>query len=220
MKPIIVWFRQDLRLSDNPALIHAAETGSPLICLYVLDDEIPGDWRWGGASRWWLHHSLAALDKSLKAHKGRLVLRRGRADQIVKALVRDSGADMVVWNRCYEPFAVARDTALKSALTADGIDVQSFNTALLFEPWEIKTGSGTPFRVFTPFWNALRAKGDPGKPQPVPRELAFQKGVESDALKDWKLLPTKPDWAKGFDWTPGEEAARQTLYHCHHHTAQ
>ena len=212
MKPVIVWFRQDLRLSDNPALAHAAKSGRPLVCLYVLDDETPGDWRWGGASRWWLHHSLAALDKTLQAHKGYLVLRHGHADKIVRKLVEETGADMMVWNRCYEPFAVARDTAVKSDLAADGIEVQSFNASLLYEPWEIKTESGTPFRVFTPFWNALRAKGDVGKPHPAPRTLAFHKGVESEDLRDWKLLPFKPDWAKGFDWTPGEDSARQALY--------
>jgi deoxyribodipyrimidine photo-lyase len=212
MKPIIVWFRQDLRLSDNPALAHAAGSGRPLICLYVLDDDTPGGWRWGGASRWWLHHSLAALDKALQAHKGHLVLRQGHAAKVVRKLVKETGADTVAWNRCYEPFAVARDTALKSDLAADGIEVQSFNASLLYEPWEIKTASGTPFRVFTPFWNALRAKGDPQKPYHTPSGLKFFKNVESEKRKDWKLLPVKPDWAKGFDWTPGEDSARQALY--------
>src|ERR1700759_5182272 len=93
MNPVIVWFRQDLRLSDNPALRFAAETGRPLLCLFVLDDETPGDWKWGGASRWWLHHSLAALDKALDKHGGGLVLRRGRGDKIVRTLVNDTGAE-------------------------------------------------------------------------------------------------------------------------------
>jgi deoxyribodipyrimidine photo-lyase len=212
MKPVIVWFRQDLRLSDNPALAHAAKSGRPLICLYVLDDETPEDWRWGGASRWWLHHSLAALDKALNAQKGRLVLRQGQAHTVLKTLVKETGADMVAWNRCYEPFAVARDTALKTDLAADGIEVQSFNASLLYEPWEIKTASGTPFRVFTPFWNALRTRGDPEKAHRAPGGLTFHKNIESNELKDWNLLPVKPDWAKGFDWTPGEETARKTLY--------
>ncbi len=207
MKPVLVWFRQDLRLSDNPALDFAVKSGRPVICLFVLDDQSPGAWKWGGASRWWLHHSLAALDKALD---GRLVLRRGDAAKIVRALVKEGGADTLVWNRCYEPFAVARDKSLKSDLSADGVTVQTFNAALLHEPWELKTGGGTPFRVFTPFWKAMRAM-DVAKPLAAPRKLDLQK-AKSEALKDWKLLPAKPDWAKGFDWTPGEKAAHAALY--------
>jgi len=127
MNPIIVWFRQDLRLADNPALKAAAATGAPLICLFVLDDGAAGDWKWGGASRWWLHHSLTALGKSLK---GNLVLRRGDAAAVIPALMHETGADRVFWNRCYEPFAVARDTALKTGLRAE-----SFSGTLLHEPW-------------------------------------------------------------------------------------
>ena len=207
MKPVIVWFRQDLRLGDHPALSFAAKTGQPVICLFVLDDQSPGDWKWGGASRWWLHHSLTALDKSLD---GKLVLRRGDGAKIIQALVRETGADTVVWNRCYEPFAVARDKNLKRDLTEDGIAVQTFNGSLMHEPWELKTGGGTPFRVFTPFWKAMRAK-DVTKPLAAPRKLDLHK-VKSEALKDWELLPAKPNWAKGFDWKPGEKAAQAALY--------
>jgi len=207
VKPVLVWFRQDLRLGDNPALAFAAQTGQPIICLFVLDDDTPGKRKWGGASRWWLHHSLAALNKSLD---GTLVLRRGYAAGIVKTLVRETGANTVVWNRCYEPFAVARDTELKSDLSGDGVTVQSFHAALLHEPWELKTGSGTPFRVFTPFWKAMRAM-NVAAPHPAPRKLNLHK-AESEALKDWKLLPVKPNWAKSFDWIPGEKAAHAALY--------
>ncbi|HWU56050.1 MAG TPA: deoxyribodipyrimidine photo-lyase [Rhizomicrobium sp.] len=207
MNPVLVWFRQDLRLSDNPALYFAAGTGRPLLCLFVLDDETPGAWKLGGASRWWLHHSLAALDKSLD---GKLVLRRGRAECIVKTLVQETGAGMVVWNRCYEPFAVERDKKLKNDLRQKGVAVESFNAALLSEPWELKTGSGTPFRVFTPFWKALREKTVEA-PKPAPRNLKFH-GAKSERLKDWSLLPTRPNWAKGFEWTPGEQAAHDRLY--------
>lgn len=207
VKPVIVWFRQDLRLADNPALRAAAATGRPLLPLFVLDDETPGDWKWGGAARWWLHHSLASLDKSLKGH---LVLRRGDGAKTVKALVKETGADTVVWNRTYEPFAVVRDKALKSDLADRGIEVQSFNGALLHEPWELKTGGGTPFRVFTPFWKAMRER-EVAKPYPAPRDLHFVK-ADSEYLRDWKLLPIKPDWAKGFDWTAGEKAAHEALY--------
>ena len=208
VKPVIVWFRQDLRLADNPALRAAAATGAPLICLFVLDDKTPGDWKWGGASRWWLHHSLSALDKSLD---GKLVLRRGDGANVIKSLVKDTGAETVLWNRCYEPFAVDRDKALKAELTGHGVTVQSFNGALLHEPWALKTKTGEkPFRVFTPFWKAMRAL-EVDKPLPAPGNLKHHK-VESDKLKDWKLLPANPNWAKGFDWTPGEKAAHDALY--------
>ncbi len=204
MNPVIVWFRQDLRLADNPALRAAAATGAPLLFLYILDDRSPGDWKMGGASRWWLHHSLAALDKSLKGH---LVLRRGDAASVLKSVMRESGADRIFWNRSYEPFAVTRDTALKADL---GEAAQSFKGALLHEPWDLKTQGGTPFRVFTPFWKVMRQRDVPDA-LPAPGKLRFH-AIKSEKLTDWKLLPAKPDWAKGFDWTPGEKSAQGALY--------
>jgi deoxyribodipyrimidine photo-lyase len=211
-KPIIAWFRQDLRLGDNPALVFAVKSGQPVICLYVLDDETSGDWKMGGASRWWLHHSLTALGAALEKKGGGLILRQGDAAKIIRTVAKETGADAIVWNRCYEPFAVERDDKLKAELTAAGIAVESFNGALLAEPWEIKTGGGTPFRVYTPFWKALRAQIAPGTPLQAPHKLSFHRGVKSETLKEWKLLPKKPDWSKGFDWTPGEKAAHDTLY--------
>jgi deoxyribodipyrimidine photo-lyase len=210
-RPIIVWFRQDLRLSDNPALVFAGRSGRPLICLFILDDHTPGQWKWGGASRCWLHHSLAALDQSLNRLGGGLVLHKGIDEKILMDVVKDSGAEAVVWNRCYEPFAVARDARLKQALTEDGVSIASFNASLLFEPWEISTRDGKPFRVFTPFWNALRNKTEVGRPLPAPRKLNFQKQISGNRPKDWNLLPSKPDWAQGFKWKPGEASARKAL---------
>ena len=207
MKPVIVWFRQDLRLADNPALHAAAAGGGPLICLFVLDDKSSGDWAWGGASRWWLHHSLTALNKSLG---GKLVLRKGDAGKAVLDIAKETGAQAVVWNRGYEPFTLERDRKLADDLEKAGVTVTTFNGALLHEPWELKTGAGKPFRVFTPFWKAMRSL-EVDKPHPAPRKLTLQK-VRGDSLKDWKLLPTRPNWAKGFDWTPGEEAAHAALY--------
>jgi len=212
MKPVIVWFRQDLRLADNPALRAAAQTGAPIIALFVLDD---GGRTLGGASRWWLHHSLAALDASLKKH---LVLRRGDAATIIPTLAKQTGAQAVMWNRCYEPVAVARDIQIKPDLTAQGIDVQSFNGALLHEPWDLKTGAGKPFRVFTPFWNVMRAR-EAARPLPAPSAMTLQR-VGGDRLEDWSLLPTRPDWATGFDWTPGEKSAHDALYDFLPHIAQ
>jgi deoxyribodipyrimidine photo-lyase len=214
MAPIIVWFRQDLRLSDNPALIHAVNSKRPIVCVYVLDDVTPKEWRWGGASRWWLHKSLEALDAELKRKGGSLFLRRGLAESILPKLIEDTAAEMVVWNRCYEPFAIARDTKLKANLTANGIEVQSFNASLLFEPWELKTRTGGSYRVFTPFWRAARALAPPPVPYPAPPKIDFyEHSIASGDLSDWQLLPSKPDWAGGLrdHWTPGEAGARERL---------
>ncbi|HEY4077613.1 MAG TPA: deoxyribodipyrimidine photo-lyase [Rhizomicrobium sp.] len=211
MKPAIVWFRQDLRLADNPALAFAVRSGRPLICLFVLDDTTPGEWKAGGASRWWLYHSLAALGRSLREHGGHLVLRHGGAAATVKTVIRETGAEIIAWNRCYEPFAVRRDTELKSGLGGDGVTVESFNGALLYEPWELATKNAKPFRVFTPFWNAMREQTAPASPSLAPVSMQFHARIQSDALEDWKLQPSKPNWAKGVTGTPGETAAADLL---------
>jgi deoxyribodipyrimidine photo-lyase len=210
--PALVWFRQDLRLDDNPALTAAAERGGPILAVYVLDED--GDWAPGGASRWWLHHSLAALDRDLAARKIPLVLRRGRADRIVPALMCEVGAEAVFWNRCYEPAAIARDAALETALRAHGRTVVTGNASLLREPWTIANRGGGPFKIFTPFWRALLAAGDP--PAALPPIAPHCPGVEppaSERLAAWKLRPAQPDWAGGLHatWIPGEQGARMRL---------
>jgi deoxyribodipyrimidine photo-lyase len=212
--PVIVWFRQDLRLTDNPALHAAAASGRPVIPLYILDDETPGRWQAGGASRWWLHHSLAALAADLEKLASRLILKRGRAAAILRQLAAEVDAAAVNWNRCYEPFAIARDKTLKSHLSSDGIAVGSFNAALAFEPWTKQTQSGGPYRVFTPFWKACRDGEAPPRPEPAPETLvAPEAWPESDELDDWRLLPTGPDWAGGLreTWSPGEAGAHERL---------
>ena len=216
MRPVIVWFRQDLRLADNPALVHAVQSGRPIICVYVLDDETPKQWKWGGASRWWLHGSLASLSKHVADKGGRLILRRGRADAVIEMLVSGSDAEAIFWNRCYEPFAIARDRKLKTSLAGKKVRVQSFNGSLLCEPWDVKTKTGGSYRVFTPFWRAARQTVSREKPHPVPSEIHFcESAIGSDKLEDWKLLPhePEPDWASGLRemWTPGESAARDAL---------
>lgn len=212
--PVIVWFRQDLRLKDNPALMAAVETGQPVVPLFILDDETPGQWKPGGASRWWLHHSLKSLASDLDRLGSPLVLRSGPSADALDKLVEDCGARGVFWNRCYEPFARARDEEIKASLKDRGIDVQSFNGALLAEPWMIRNKSGEPFKVFSPFWRTLRADLDPGAPLDAPAGLIAPEGpVPSDKLDNWDLLPTRPEWAKGFApvWTPGETGARDRL---------
>lgn len=213
-RPAILWFRQDLRLNDNPALIAAAASGRPVIALYVLDTATR-DWAMGGASHWWLHHSLRELGAALQQRYGMtLLLRQGDPEQIVLALARETDARDVYWNRCYEPAAVARDTRLKAALQGDGIEVGSHNAVLLFEPWQVKTQAGGWFKVFTPFWRACRALPEPAAPQRAPKAmLSWPKRLAGDALDGWGLLPLKPDWAGGLRaaWTPGEAGAAARL---------
>jgi len=205
--PSLVWFRQDLRLADNPALVAAVDRGAPILPVYILDEA--GDWPPGGASRWWLHHSLVGFAADLKKLGAPLCLRRGKAAEILPTLMKETGAEAVFWNRCYEPDAVARDKTLKTALIRDDVEVRSFNGSLLFEPWELKTGQGEPYKVFTPFWKALQAAGPPRAPLERPKKLHGLKDVDSDSLDDWHLPPTKPDWAGGLKqaWTPGERGA-------------
>ncbi len=212
--PVIVWFRQDLRLADNPALQAAIGTGRPIIPVYILDDATPGNWRLGGAARWWLHHSLAALSKEFEGLGGWIVLRQGEAAKVLGALVDETEAAAVYWNRCYEPFAIARDTALKSALSVKGCEVESFNGSLLFEPWQIETKAGGFYKVYTRYWQAIRALPDPSPPTRAPDKVRFAKAMpSSDTLDSLALLPTNPDWAGGLRdmWEVGEDAAIQRL---------
>jgi len=198
----LLWFRQDLRLRDNPALAAAAARGR-VIPVFILDDS-DKDWGPGAASRWWLHHSLNAL----RAELGALSLYRGDPKTLLPKLVAEAKASAVVWNRCYEPHAIKSDTAVKERFKKDGVVAESFNAALLNEPWDIQTGSGGPYKVFTPYWRAAQARAF-AAPVRKPKEIDAQQLASSERLDDWKLLPVKPDWAKGFAelWTPGEQGA-------------
>jgi deoxyribodipyrimidine photo-lyase len=211
--PAIVWFRHDLRLADNPALSAAAASGAPMVVLFILDDEAAGDWRPGGASRWWLHHSLSDLAKDLSKLGASLHLRRGSAELILPGVVAETGAGSIYWNRIYEPWAVRRDAAIKANLRAQGLRVESFNASLLFEPSGIHNSEGAAFRVFTPFWRACLAAGAPAAPLEKPAKLNAGPPIHTERLDDWRLLPTKPDWAEGLreTWTPGEGEARRKL---------
>ena len=206
----IVWFRQDLRLQDNPALAAAIARGGPVIPVYILDESGEGDWPPGGASRWWLHHSLAALGAALRERGSRLVLARGASGAVLAGLIKATGATAVHWNRRYEPAVIARDKELKAGL---GVEAKSFNAALLFEPHTVQNKAGGPFQVFTPFWKHCLALAveEPVKlaagPLPAPA-----KWPRSDELKDFGLLPTIK-WDTGFAaaWVPGEPGAQARL---------
>lgn len=208
----LVWFRDDLRLADNPALTSAIERGEPVVGLYVLDEVSPGVRPLGGAARWWLHHSLTALAERLRERGGTLVLRRGPAAEVVPQAVTDAAATAVAWNRRYGGPERDLDAGLKTSLRARGVEVRSFAASLLFEPWTLRTGAGTPFRVFTPFWRACLQAPAPRRPLPEPEAVPGAR-IVSDELADWGLLPSRPDWAGGLrdTWEPGEDAARARL---------
>ena len=206
LDPVILWFRQDLRLADQPALIAAAHEGA-VIPVYVLDDETPGDWRMGEAQRWWLHHSLKALDAALRDKGSRLILRRGPAVDAIAALTEETGATRIHALRHYEPWWREAEEALGERLCLhDGNHLARIE--------DVKTGAGQPFRIYSAFWRGLQPLMPPDRPSPAPRRIqAPSRWPASDALADWRLLPTAPDWSGGFgeDWTPGEAGARARL---------
>jgi deoxyribodipyrimidine photo-lyase len=211
--PTLVWFRQDLRLSDNPAFAAAIDRGGPVIPVFIWVPEEEGTWRPGAASRWWLHRSLGALREELEKRGSQLIVRRGPTRRALDDLLAESGASAVFWNRRYEPAAVARDADLKSQLRDRGITAESFNGNLLFEPWTIRNASGQPFRVFTAFWKACLTKSVAPPSKDVPSTLrAPEKWPRSLPLAALKLEPTV-DWAGGLreTWQPGESGARRQL---------
>lgn len=206
--PVLVWFRQDLRLADQAALVAAASQG-PVVPLYVLDDETPGEWAIGGAQRWWLHHSLAALDAALRAKGSRLILRRGPAAEVVPAVAEEVGAAAVHAIRHYEPWWTAAEWDVAGRLNLILHDGNQ-----LAPPDAVRTGSGGFFKIYTPFWRALSSMLPPAKPLPAPDALpAPAHWPKSDALAEWALLPTLPNWAAQFGefWTPGEDGAAAAL---------
>lgn len=209
-KPIILLFRQDLRLKDNPALTQACETGQPIIPLYIYDDMTPGDWKMGGASKWWLHYSLSSLDDSLRKKGSQLFLYKGETVETLTKLVQLHNVSAIYWNRCYEPYAIKLEQKLKKIFPV----TKSFSGSLLFEPWEITNKQGLPFKVFTPFWNHCKKLIANDAPLPEPKQI-FSKKIESENLDSWHLLPEHPDWAGGLrtNWNVGEVAAHHKLNH-------
>jgi deoxyribodipyrimidine photo-lyase len=220
--PHIVWFRDDLRLSDHPALHAAAEaaaeSGAPVVCLYILDEESPAlrsphARPLGGAARWWLAQSLRSLHESLRAIGAPLVLRKGPAAKIIREVALQTGARGVFWNKIAQaPYRLqAQDVA--AGLEDVGVAVQSFRGDLLAHPNQIRGKQGGGLKVFTPFWKRLQALGDPAKPLPSPKTLGAAAELAGDAIEDWGLEPTHPDWAGGLreTWTPGEAAAQALL---------
>ncbi|SHG50529.1 deoxyribodipyrimidine photo-lyase [Kaistia soli DSM 19436] len=212
--PALVWFRDDLRLADNPALTAAIESGRPLALVYCLDEETEGIRPLGGAARWWLHHSLERLSEDLAAKGHRLILRRGKAAATIERLVDELGAGAVFWNRRYGGAERAVDAALKARFKEKTVAAESRQANLLFEPWTVQTKEGQSFRVYSPFWRACLSGSPPRQPLPAPETWPKAADeVASDDLDDWKLLPRHPDWSGGLRaaWTPGEAGALQRL---------
>ncbi|WP_448097904.1 cryptochrome/photolyase family protein [Luteibacter yeojuensis] len=196
MSTAIVWFRRDLRLADNPALTEAARRHERVVVLYVHAPEEEGEWAPGAASRWWLHHSLEALDASLVKHGGRLEILRGPSIDALRGAIEATGAAAVYFNRLYEPKAIRRDKAVRRALEGDGIEVRSFNAALWVEPWDVATKQGEPYRVFTPFWRNVRTRIDEIEvlPEPPLREPPSGEQPLREPPLGEQLLRELPSW--------------------------
>jgi deoxyribodipyrimidine photo-lyase len=213
LNPTLLWFRQDLRLQDNPALCATLAHGGPVIPVYILDDAGEGPWRAGAAARWWLHQSLAALQAALRAHGSRLILARGNSRVVLRGLLDTTGAGSVCWNRRYEPAILARDRAIEGELVAAGIAVTTGNSALLHEPPSLLNKQGRPFQVFTPFWRTCLAL-----PVTAPLRFAAQsipaptKWPRSLELEELELEPREP-WGSGLAaaWQPGEAGGAKRL---------
>ena len=210
--PVIVWFRRDLRISDHPALSEALKEG-PVIPLYIESSSEEGDWTAGSASKWWLHQSLAKLSGELALKGSRLILRRGNAAKILEELAKESGAKTVLCSRSYDARILKRDEGVKKKLAAAGVEIRGFNGSLLREPWETRTGSGGPYKVFTPFWKNYLSGKEFRTPLAEPSKIeAPGKWPASDKLADWGLEP-KINWAGGMKafWEPGEKGAARAL---------
>lgn len=208
--PVIVWFRRDLRLSDNPALAAAIATGRPIAPVYI-HDEGPAVRAPGAASLWWIDKSLRALSADLAGRGAPLILRRGDSEAGLRRLIEQTGADAVFMNRLFEPDAFARDADIAHGLKAEGVECRGFNGTLLRPPGSVLNGSGQPYRVFTPFHRALLEQIETPPPAPAPGRIGTVAGLASDRLDDWGLHPATPDWSGGFDWTPGEAGAMAAL---------
>lgn len=207
---ILLWFRQDLRLRDNPALVAAARAGT-VLPIYILDDDNAGVQAMGSASRWWLQQSLAALDASLD---GRLWVFRDDPLKLIPRLIQEQGITAIHWNRCYEPWRVSRDKKLKQQLQDDGVDVSSHNGSLLFEPWQTLKQDGTAYKVFTPFYRNAMATLTPivdTQRKPAGLKLATCR-QNRDKLDTLNLMP-RINWYESIaaQWTPGEDGAQRRL---------
>ena len=208
----IMWFRQDLRLADNPALTEAVNSGD-IIPVYILDDHNSNSQKMGAASRLWLHYSLESLDKSLN---GNLIFFKGPADKILPELIVQTNANKIVWNRCYEPWRMTRDISIKQHIKELGVEVKSCAGSLLWEPHQIHKSDGTHYRVFTPFYRrGCLGATPPRKPLTAPTDIKYSLqpiNSKNCTLPELELLPVHK-WSRSIlnEWKIGEQGAAQTL---------
>lgn len=212
-KRAIVWFRRDLRLADNPALRAALDDDfEAVVPVFIHAPEELGDWAPGGAQRVWLHESLRALSQAMEELGSRLVIRTGASQQTLDTLIVEAGATAVFWNRLYDPQEIARDKAIKQHLSDSGLQVESFQAHLLYEPWTAQTQQGSPYKVFTPFWKSVRHRAidNPlARPAFLPE---VSPRIGSETIEALALLP-RIRWDNGIRqrWAPGEQGAHECL---------
>ena len=210
--PQIVWLRRDLRLADQPALYAAAQSG-PVIPVFVLDDEAARSHAYGGASRWWLHHSLESIANGLGSRHSQIVLRSGDAVEQLCEIARECGAGAVHAIRHYEPWWRKAQGKL-GELLPDGCELCLHDGNYLMPPGVVTTGSGDPYKIYTPFSKAMIERFPPRDCLPEPETIhSPDKWPKSDSLSDWELLPTEPNWSGGIAdyWKVGEQAAHERL---------
>lgn len=209
--PTVVWFRQDLRLEDNPAYALAAEQGN-VIPLFIWDSDSEKNWPLGAASLWWLHHSLSCLSNQLSEIGLRLIVRKGSTLDVLNDVINTTNAKALFWNRRYEPYALSLDAKIKKHFSNNSLDIKSFNGNLLFEPWSIANKQGKPFQVFTPFWKSCLAQNISHSIIKNPIPAPFASDIQSDPLESLNLLP-KIHWDLGLykSWTPGTVEAKKIL---------
>lgn len=209
--PVIVWFRQDLRLADNPALDAAVAMNAPILPVYILDDTNAERYAAGAASRWWLHQSLSALNESLQ---GALRFFRGDARTLLPKLAADNNAAAVFWNRCYEPWRIQRDKLIKASLLKADRLVRSFNGSLLFEPPHVTKKDGTPYKVFTPFYKKGCMERGPAPRATIsaPADIDVVRANNETELDDLALMP-RIRWYDEMAalWRPGERGAHERV---------
>jgi len=210
----IVWFQQDLRLDDNPALRAAVKRGGPVIPLFVWSPQEQGHWPPGAASRWWLHHSLQHFDRALDERGMPLIVREGETCDVLTEILKQTGADAVYWNRRYEPAARELEKQVHKRLTKTGdVTARRFHGSLLYPPDSISSKEGNPYKRFTPFWKACQKADEPAEPANAPRSLTPpNKTLDSLTVDQLGLLP-EIDWASGLreTWTPGERGAHNRM---------
>ena len=213
LQHVIVWFRKDLRIQDNPALAEAAASGKPVLPVFIQAPQEEGEWAPGGASRWWQHHALTSLDYKLREAGNHLIVHEGDSLEILKQIASDHDVTDVYWNRRYEPASLERDADVRAGLKGEDIEVHDFNGSLIWEPHQVRKPNGEPYKVFTPFWKQARQMPVATVKHASRDGLARDTGlVEGESLDTLGLLPRFGWDGQFYDaWTPTLDGARYAL---------